>query len=158
MLCWSNRSLIRSHSDFPYLLRCRRTSASQAPNTSSGGCLHGMQARLIGAVRMVEVGNANAPAAQPAAHRWVADLVARAARSGRSKQLIIETRAPIPAKPGRKARHDYEYEYERNGVANLFMVFAPLEGWRHVKVTRCIGMILSNRCASWTRGDGRRRH
>jgi hypothetical protein len=50
-----------------------------------------------------------------------------------SKQLIIETRAPIPAKPGRKARHDYEYE--RNGVANLFMAFAPLEGWRHVKVT-----------------------
>jgi hypothetical protein len=50
-----------------------------------------------------------------------------------SKQLIIETRAPIPAKPGRKTRHDYEYE--RNGVANLFMVFAPLEGWRLVKVT-----------------------
>ena len=50
-----------------------------------------------------------------------------------SKQMIIETRAPIPAKPGRKARHDYEYE--RNGVANLFMVFAPLEGWRLVKVT-----------------------
>ncbi|MBA0087761.1 MAG: IS630 family transposase, partial [Acidobacteria bacterium Pan2503] len=50
-----------------------------------------------------------------------------------SKQLIVETRAPIPAKPGRKARHDYEYE--RNGVANLFMVFAPLEGWRLVKVT-----------------------
>ena len=48
-----------------------------------------------------------------------------------SKQLIIETRAPIPAKPGQPARHDYEYE--RNGVANLFMVFAPLEGWRHVK-------------------------
>src|ERR1700692_3208118 len=50
-----------------------------------------------------------------------------------SKQLIIETRAPIPAKPGRKARHDYEYE--RNGVANLFMVFAPLEGGRLMKVT-----------------------
>ena len=50
-----------------------------------------------------------------------------------SKQLIVETRAPIPAKQGRKARHDYEYE--RNGVANLFMVFAPLEGWRHVKVS-----------------------
>ena len=50
-----------------------------------------------------------------------------------SKQLIIETRAPIPAKPGQPARHDYEYE--RNGVANLFMMFAPLEGWRHVKVT-----------------------
>ena len=50
-----------------------------------------------------------------------------------SKQMIVETRAPIPAKPGRKARHDYEYE--RNGVANLFMMFAPLEGWRRVKVT-----------------------
>ena len=50
-----------------------------------------------------------------------------------SKQLISETRTPIPAKPGQPARHDYEYE--RNGVANLFMVFAPLEGWRHVKVT-----------------------
>jgi len=50
-----------------------------------------------------------------------------------SKQLIVETRAPVPAKPGRTARHDYEYE--RNGVANLFMMFAPLEGWRHVKVT-----------------------
>jgi hypothetical protein len=50
-----------------------------------------------------------------------------------SKQLIVETRAPIPVKPGRPARHDYEYE--RNGVANLFMMFAPLEGWRHVKVT-----------------------
>ena len=50
-----------------------------------------------------------------------------------SKQLIVETRAPIPAKPGQPARHDYEYE--RNGVANLFMMFAPLEGRRHVKVT-----------------------
>src|SRR2546422_2796668 len=28
-----------------------------------------------------------------------------------------------------------DYEYERNGTANLFMMFAPLEGWRHVKVT-----------------------
>jgi len=50
-----------------------------------------------------------------------------------SKQLIKETRVPIPAKPGRPARHDYEYE--RNGTANLFMLFAPLEGWRHVEVT-----------------------
>ena len=50
-----------------------------------------------------------------------------------SKQLIIETRVPIPAKPGRPARHDYEYE--RNGTANLFMMFAPLAGWRHVEVT-----------------------
>ena len=50
-----------------------------------------------------------------------------------SKQLIKETRTPFPAKPGQPARHDYEYE--RNGTANLFMLFAPLEGWRHVKVT-----------------------
>jgi hypothetical protein len=50
-----------------------------------------------------------------------------------SKQLIAETRVPITAKPGRPARHDYEYQ--RNGTANLFMMFAPLEGWRHVKVT-----------------------
>jgi uncharacterized small protein (DUF1192 family) len=50
-----------------------------------------------------------------------------------SKQLIAETRVPIAAKPGRAAR--YDYEYERNGTANLFMLFAPLEGWRHVEVT-----------------------
>jgi hypothetical protein len=50
-----------------------------------------------------------------------------------SKQLTAETRVPIPAKPGRPKRVDYEYE--RNGTANLFMMFAPLEGWRNVKVT-----------------------
>jgi NADH pyrophosphatase NudC (nudix superfamily) len=50
-----------------------------------------------------------------------------------SKQLIAETRVPIPAQQGKPER--YDYEYERNGTANLFMMFAPLEGWRHVKVT-----------------------
>jgi hypothetical protein len=40
---------------------------------------------------------------------------------------------PIRMKPGQPVR--YDYEYERNGTANLFMVFAPLEGWRHAKVT-----------------------
>ena len=50
-----------------------------------------------------------------------------------SKQLTSETRVPIPMKPGRVARFDYEYQ--RNGTANLFMLFAPLEGWRHVEVT-----------------------
>ncbi|MGA9816189.1 MAG: IS630 family transposase [Pseudolabrys sp.] len=50
-----------------------------------------------------------------------------------SKQLIAETRVPIPAKPGHPKR--YDYEYQRNGTANLFMMFAPLEGWRHVEVT-----------------------
>ncbi len=50
-----------------------------------------------------------------------------------SKQLVAETRAPMPVAPGFPARHDYEYK--RNGTANLFMLFAPLEGWRHVKPT-----------------------
>ena len=50
-----------------------------------------------------------------------------------SKQLVAETRTPEPMQPGRPARHDYEYK--RDGVANLFMLFAPLEGWRHVEVT-----------------------
>jgi hypothetical protein len=43
-----------------------------------------------------------------------------------SKQLIAETRVPVPMKSGRPARHDYEYE--RNGTANLFMMFAPPAG------------------------------
>ena len=50
-----------------------------------------------------------------------------------SKQLVAETRTPVTGQPGRPARFDYEYK--RNGVANLFMLFAPLEGWRHVEVT-----------------------
>ena len=50
-----------------------------------------------------------------------------------SKQLIGETRAPVPASPGQPVR--YDYEYKRNGVANLFMIFEPLIGKRHVKVT-----------------------
>jgi hypothetical protein len=50
-----------------------------------------------------------------------------------SKQLVAETRAPVAMQPRLPARVDYEYA--RNGVANLFMMFAPLEGWRHVKVT-----------------------
>jgi len=49
------------------------------------------------------------------------------------KQLIKETRTPIPPRPEQPARHDYEYE--RNGTANLFMLFAPMEGWRHIEVT-----------------------
>jgi len=50
-----------------------------------------------------------------------------------SKQLIGETRTPVPTSPGQPAR--YDYEYKRNGVANLFMMFEPLIGKRHVKVT-----------------------
>lgn len=50
-----------------------------------------------------------------------------------SKQLIKETRQPLPAEPGQPAR--YDYEYERNGTRNLFLFFEPLTGWRHIKVT-----------------------
>ena len=50
-----------------------------------------------------------------------------------SKQLIGETRTPIPAEPGQLQRIDYEYE--RKGTANLFMTFEPLGGRRWVDVT-----------------------
>lgn len=50
-----------------------------------------------------------------------------------SKQLIGETRLPVPAAPGRVAREDYEYV--RNGTINLFMMFEPLTGRRHVRIT-----------------------
>ena len=62
-----------------------------------------------------------------------------------SRQLIGETILPIPAAPGRPARVDYEYV--RNGTANLFMVSEPLLGWRAVKLTErrtavdCAGVI-----------------
>jgi hypothetical protein len=49
------------------------------------------------------------------------------------KQLIAETRLPLPLAPGRPERVDYEYE--RNGTANLLLVTEPDTGWRHVAVT-----------------------
>jgi len=49
-----------------------------------------------------------------------------------SKQLVAETRTPRPPRPG--APPAYDYEYQRNGVSSLFMLFAPLEGWRRVEV------------------------
>lgn len=50
-----------------------------------------------------------------------------------TKQLIGETRTPLPMRPGELRR--YDYEYERHGTCNLFMFFEPLRGWRHVDVT-----------------------
>jgi DDE superfamily endonuclease len=50
-----------------------------------------------------------------------------------SKQLIAETRQPISARGGKVERFDYEYE--RGGVRNLFMMCEPKRGWRHVEVT-----------------------
>ena len=60
-------------------------------------------------------------------------------RDETSTQLVAATRAPLPAapardgKPGRTAR--FEYAYERRGVATLFLVCAPLRGWRRVTVS-----------------------
>ena len=50
-----------------------------------------------------------------------------------SKQLVGEVVQPIPAEPGQAERFDYEYV--RNGTANLFMISEPLAGWRHVMGT-----------------------
>jgi transposase len=49
------------------------------------------------------------------------------------KQLIGDVRPPLPVRPGTSRREDYEYE--RRGMANLFMAFEPLAGVRRVEVT-----------------------
>ena len=50
-----------------------------------------------------------------------------------NKQLTKEVRAPIPAQTG--SYEKYDFEYERNGTANIFMLYAPHTNWRDVKVT-----------------------
>ena len=50
-----------------------------------------------------------------------------------STQLLADARPPIPAKPGRPRREDYEYV--RGGTRNLFLTCEPLAGWRHVEIT-----------------------
>ncbi len=49
------------------------------------------------------------------------------------RQLVEEVRTPLPRAPGRPERVDYEYR--RRGTANLFLLFEPLAGWRHIEVT-----------------------
>jgi len=49
------------------------------------------------------------------------------------KQMIAETRVPIPAAPGQTAK--YDYEYRRCGLCNIFLACEPLAGTRTVKVT-----------------------
>ena len=51
-----------------------------------------------------------------------------------SKQLVSETRQPLPARPGQPQL--YDYEYRREGVCNVFLFLEPLRGWRHLKVTQ----------------------
>jgi hypothetical protein len=50
-----------------------------------------------------------------------------------SRQVLANTRDPLPSTPGRAARHDPEYE--RQGVVNLFLISEPLRGWRHVRLS-----------------------
>jgi transposase len=50
-----------------------------------------------------------------------------------SKQLVKETRKPISLTPGKPSR--YDYEYERNGVCNIFMFYEPFGGKRYVSIT-----------------------
>lgn len=50
-----------------------------------------------------------------------------------SRQLVAHSRDPLPPRPGGPERWDYEYV--RNGVADVFMCFAPLLCERHVRVT-----------------------
>ncbi len=50
-----------------------------------------------------------------------------------SKQLVREVRDPLPLKPGSVMK--YDTEYERNGTANIFMAFEPLQGLRFTDVT-----------------------
>ena len=76
-----------------------------------------------------------------AAMEDVLDLYAEPADPQRPKvcfdespqQLIAETRAPLPARPGQPER--YDTEYRRNGTRNLFMFFNHEDGWRHVAIT-----------------------
>jgi transposase len=49
------------------------------------------------------------------------------------KQLLMDTRDPLPMRPGEPERFDYEYK--RGGVADLFMLFEPLAGKRHIEIT-----------------------
>lgn len=49
------------------------------------------------------------------------------------KQLVKETRTPIACRKGNPQR--YDFEYERNGTANVFLFVEPLRGWRRVEVT-----------------------
>ena len=49
------------------------------------------------------------------------------------RQLIVETRIPIPASPGNLSK--YDYEYRRCGTCNIFLACEPLAGKRMVKIT-----------------------
>jgi len=64
-----------------------------------------------------------------------------------SKQLIQETRQPLPAQPGQLER--YDYEYQRNGTCNVFVFFEPRRGYRHLEVTAQRTMRDFAHCMQW---------
>lgn len=64
-----------------------------------------------------------------------------------TKQLIGETRSPLPAQPNRLQR--YDYEYERHGTCNIFMFFEPLAAWRHAEVTDQRKLADFAHCLKW---------
>ena len=66
-------------------------------------------------------------------HRQFGDNEVLVCLDETSKQQVKETRKPMPPRPGTARACDFEYEH--NGVSNLFMLLAPLEGWRRVEVT-----------------------
>ena len=72
-----------------------------------------------------------------------------------SRQLIAETRPALAMKPGHVKKTDYEYR--RSGTVNLFMMFEPWTGWRHVEVrsrrtridfAECVRTLVDDYCAS----------
>jgi len=64
-----------------------------------------------------------------------------------SKQLIRETRPPLPAQSGQPER--YDYEYQRNGTCNVFLFFEPQRGYRHLAITAQRTMRDFAHCMQW---------
>jgi transposase len=67
------------------------------------------------------------------------------------RALIGETRNSLPAQPGRRKRVDYEYW--RNGVAYLHMIFEPLQAKRHIRITQQHTMQDFAHCMKWLVDD-----
>ena len=72
-----------------------------------------------------------------------------------TKQLVANVTPPLPMEPGQPARQDYEYE--RRGTANLFMVCEPLAGRRRVKVTEHRARRISPTCCATSPTSSTRR-
>ena len=68
-----------------------------------------------------------------------------------SRQLVAHSRNPLPPRPGEPERWDYEYV--RNGVADVFVCFAPLLCERHVRVTRTRARIDLAETLRWVSDD-----